>query len=183
MKAYRYKIFTLLGPLILFTACSNHKRVDLSAPSVQNTIELSDVQEDNLSFDSSELSIDEQLIQKSLYKIEEGETLMLISFKIYGDYSRWREIKKLNPKSSFKAGELINYQMPDEVFTWEPLGEQYLVRNKDTLQIISRKLYDTTRKWPELFQNNRPLLKDPDKIYVGFTIFYIPDTKRSISSE
>ncbi len=51
----------------------------------------------------------------------------------------------------------------------------YLIKRNETLQVISQNLYDTTRKWMDIYQHNKPLIKDPDKIYAGFTIYYLED--------
>lgn len=37
----------------------------------------------------------------------------------------------------------------------------------DTLSGISKKYYGTWRRYPEIFEANRPMLTHPDKIYVG----------------
>ncbi len=46
----------------------------------------------------------------------------------------------------------------------------YTVKKNDTLQKISKKFYGTTRKWPLLYQENKDLIKSPDKIYPGMVI-------------
>ena len=48
--------------------------------------------------------------------------------------------------------------------------KEYQVLKGDTLQKISKKFYGTTKKWQELFQANKDVLKSPDSIYPGQTI-------------
>jgi nucleoid-associated protein YgaU len=46
----------------------------------------------------------------------------------------------------------------------------YTIENGDTLQKISLKFYGTTRKWKMLYEENKDILKSPDKVYPGKTI-------------
>lgn len=116
----------------------------------------------------------------SNYKVESNETLMLIAFKLYGDYSRWRELASLNQGklgSNYQAlaGTTIKYYSEGAGFSWNPSGEPYLIKHHDTLGKISNKVYGTFNRWRAIWDNNRPLIKDPDKIYTGFTIYYPVD--------
>jgi LysM repeat protein len=47
---------------------------------------------------------------------------------------------------------------------------QYTIQNNDTLQKISYKFYKTTKKWRMLYEENKDVLKDPDRIKPGVTI-------------
>lgn len=113
------------------------------------------------------------------YKVEKGETLMMIAFKIYGDYGMWRELAKLNPKikSFVIAGMSLNFKAPAEKFVWNPAGEPYLIRKGDTLGVISNEKYGTPKKWKKIWENNKPLIKNPNLIFAGFTLYYIPENK------
>lgn len=48
--------------------------------------------------------------------------------------------------------------------------EMYTVQKDDTLQKISQKFYGTTKKWKMLYDENRDVLKTPDRVYPGKTI-------------
>lgn len=111
--------------------------------------------------------------EQSTYTVQKNETLMMVAFKIYGDYSKWKEIAELNGISgqSISEGQNLSYKAPLEQFTWEPEGTPYLIKEKDTLGTISNETYGTTKHWKSIWDNNRPLIKDPNKIFVGFTIF------------
>lgn len=46
----------------------------------------------------------------------------------------------------------------------------YKVKENDTLQKISKKFYGTTKKWPVIYEENKDIIKNPDKIYPGLVI-------------
>lgn len=46
----------------------------------------------------------------------------------------------------------------------------YTVKSGDTLSKIAREHYGDAGKYPLIFEANRPMLKDPDKIYPGQTL-------------
>ena len=127
-----------------------------------------------------------------LYQVQENDTLMLISWKLYGDIHRWRELEKLNGEDLLQSsGQLhigmnIRYKYPKEEFEIHVEGEPYLIVRGDTLKGISDKVYETSHYWGVLFHNNRHLIRDPNLIYAGFTIYYPSDPdqyqKRSLAS-
>ncbi len=43
----------------------------------------------------------------------------------------------------------------------------YTVQKSDTLQKISQKFYNTTKKWKKIYEYNKDILKSPDKVYPG----------------
>jgi len=49
----------------------------------------------------------------------------------------------------------------------EPEAQFYTVRSGDTLGKIAKKYYANAMKYPVIFEANKPMLKDPDKIYPG----------------
>lgn len=113
------------------------------------------------------------------YIVKKGDTLMLIAFELYGDYGRWREIRDQNPNlNSFEnltEGQVLKVIMPNEKYSFRPEGLPYLIKQRDTLQTISQDVYSTTRKWMDIYKHNKPLIKNPDIIYAGFTIYYLED--------
>ncbi len=118
------------------------------------------------------------------YIVKRGETLMMIAFKIYGDYTKWVDIKNLNPNvnhHSLSTGDALKYQVPSQKFTWQPSGDPYLIKKHDTLGKISNEKYGTYAKWRSLWENNKPLIKNPNLIFAGFTLYYIP--QRDLASE
>ena len=49
----------------------------------------------------------------------------------------------------------------------EPEVEYYEIKSGDTLSAIARKYYGDAKQYPRLFEANREVIKDPDKIYPG----------------
>lgn len=49
----------------------------------------------------------------------------------------------------------------------------YTVEKDDTLQKISKKFYDSYSKWPRIFDANRSVLKDPNRLKPG-TVIQVP---------
>jgi len=52
----------------------------------------------------------------------------------------------------------------------------HTVASGDTLSAISKTYYGTWKLYPEIFEANKPMLSDPDKIYPG-QVLRIPDIK------
>lgn len=48
-----------------------------------------------------------------------------------------------------------------------PEAQYHTVVKGDTLSAIAKKYYGDARKYPLIFEANKPMLKDPDKIYPG----------------
>ena len=46
-------------------------------------------------------------------------------------------------------------------------AREYTVEPGDTLSYIARKYYGTQFKWEKIYQANKPMMKNPDYIYVG----------------
>jgi nucleoid-associated protein YgaU len=49
----------------------------------------------------------------------------------------------------------------------EPQSQYHRVVSGDTLSKIAKQYYGDISKYPEIFEANQPMLKDPDKIYPG----------------
>jgi nucleoid-associated protein YgaU len=60
-------------------------------------------------------------------------------------------------------------QVDDQLTVEAPAPEAtyYTVQRGDTLSKIARDHYHDASKYPAIFEANRPMLKDPDKIYPG----------------
>ena len=43
----------------------------------------------------------------------------------------------------------------------------HTVEKGDTLSAIAKKVYGDANKYPQIFEANKPMLQDPDKIYPG----------------
>ena len=116
----------------------------------------------------------------STYTVKAGETLMWIAWSLYGDYSKWKQLSKLNGGSRVRAGQQIKYYPPSSPFSWRGSGSEYTILRGDTLGGISKKSYGTTRQWKAIWNNNRPLIKDPNLIFAGFMI-YLPQNAGGVA--
>lgn len=133
-------------------------------------------------------STDTSGIGDATYSVQSNETLMLIAFKLYGDYGRWKEIAslnqdKLNGSTLISSGMQLRYNTKGANFNWAPTGKEHIVKSGDTLSLISNHYYATIHKWKSIWENNKPLIKDPNKIFVGFTIFVPEQGMRDMASD
>jgi nucleoid-associated protein YgaU len=115
------------------------------------------------------------------YKVRRGDTLMKIAFEKFGDLHRWKDILNTNQgvlagNPELRAGMVLNIEGAI-VVAIEHQGEIYLIKKGDTLGLISKDVYGTPKKWKRLWENNRTLIKNPNHIYAGFNLYYIPDAK------
>jgi nucleoid-associated protein YgaU len=49
-------------------------------------------------------------------------------------------------------------------------SKEYVVQKGDTLQKISMKFYDTHNKWNRIYEANKDILPNPNRIKPGVTI-------------
>ncbi len=49
----------------------------------------------------------------------------------------------------------------------QPEARFYTVKGGDSLSKISKEMYGDPMKYPQIFEANKPMLSDPDKIYPG----------------
>lgn len=118
---------------------------------------------------------------KKIYKVQAGDTLMKIAFEVYGDVYAWRKIQKqladgrgLASVQNLTPGTEIQLDSPESVFARKQNGNPYQILTGDTLGKISNKIYGVPAHWQRLWKNNDDLIKNPNLIFAGFTI-YTPD--------
>ena len=121
------------------------------------------------------------------YKVKKGDTLMKVAFENYGDLYRWKEIYEANrgqiqDPNNIPPGTQLSLNGAGMV-TVERNGDRYLIKHGDTLGIISDGVYGTPRKWKKLWENNRQLIKDPNRIYAGFFLYYQPEGRLTHGDE
>ncbi len=129
---------------------------------------------------SSEVAVSGELKD---YKIRKGDTLMKIAYEYYGDLTRWKEIYQNNKDSisdpnQLSVGKVIRLDTSHPVAAIE--GEKYRIRTGDTLGKVSHQLYGTPQRWKELYEKNKQLIRDPNKIFVGFYLYYTPDQNSQV---
>ncbi len=114
------------------------------------------------------------------YSVRSGDSLMRIAFETYGDIYQWRKIWDLNrdrirDPNRIPAGTVLKVEKPMNPVNVVGNGEKYRIRKGDTLGSIAQEVYGSKRQWKKIYENNRQLIKDPNKIYAGFYVYYLPE--------
>ena len=117
------------------------------------------------------------------YSVQAGDTLMKIAFETYGDLYRWKDIYETNKAvisnpQALVAGTVLKLEKSVVPVTIERNGEKYLIKRGDTLGTISNDVYGTPSRWKTLWKNNKQLIRDPNKIFAGFFLYYMPEQKQ-----
>jgi nucleoid-associated protein YgaU len=113
----------------------------------------------------------------SSYTVRPGDTLMKIAFENYGDLYKWKDIYQENHDAiknpnDVPPGTVLKLDKPSVPVAIERNGDQYMIKAGDTLGTIANDVYGTKSKWKKIWNNNKQLIKDPNKIYAGFYLFY-----------
>jgi len=66
-----------------------------------------------------------------------------------------------------KVDDRLVVKTPEPAAKPEPAVVMYTVQRGDSLSKIAKAHYGDAMKYPVIFEANRPMLKDPDKIYPG----------------
>lgn len=64
----------------------------------------------------------------------------------------------------------LEYEAVDEAVESSPSMVEYKVKKDDTLQKISKKFYDSYSKWPKIYEINKDVISDPDRIKPGIVL-------------
>lgn len=103
------------------------------------------------------------------YKVKKGDTLFGIAKAQLGDGNRWPQIFVLN-RAIIKNPNVIS---PGQVLHLPPktpvgtIPRIYTVKKGDTLSGIAKALLGKDSRWPEIFNLNRAILSNPDRIIPG----------------
>jgi LysM repeat protein len=159
-----------------FTAEATPTPVEQMAPTESDPF--ADLKESESSDDLA--SLEESMAttgETATYSVKAGDTLMKIAFTIYGDVDRWKDLKewnsgKLKSVSQLSVGTKLKYETPVNSFSPEQLAHSYLIKKGDTLAGIADEVYGRKMKYRKLQNYNRRLIKNPNRIFAGFTIFY-----------
>lgn len=111
------------------------------------------------------------------YRVHRGDTLMKIAYDVYGDVYQWKRIYQANSAAisdpmKLSSGTVLRLERPATPFSPEKNGSAFLIRKGDTLGTISDDVYGTKKKWKRIWENNRSLIRDPNKIFAGFYVYY-----------
>lgn len=75
-------------------------------------------------------------------------------------------IKLGSPPVKAKAAATVG-DAPEPDGTEQPESNFYTVKSGDTLSKIAREVYGSASKYPVIFEANKPMLSNPDRIYPG----------------
>lgn len=193
-------LFYLTIILGLFASCSKFKRVT-ETKEAPKTEELSELEELGDFDESSSFKEDTPTAQteepmqelmedipmekeapvitketKAVYEVQREDTLMLISYKLYGHHREWKNIYQINKNilknpSGLRAGMQLQYY-PPQTPPQTPSGNPYLIKSGDSLSLIAGKVYGNIKLWRPIYKNNSQSISDPNLIFAGFTIYY-----------
>ena len=105
------------------------------------------------------------------YSVKVGDTYMWISYKLYGDYRRWKELKNMNRGKILREGVLLKHKGKEIQET--PKGLPHIIQEGETLSIISRSKYGTYKKWKDIWNNNRKMIINPSILFLKVLLFII----------
>lgn len=115
-----------------------------------------------------------ELGSKMAYVVVKGDTLSLISKRIYGDYSKYTELAEnsgiSNPNRIY-PGDVVYYQLTQEAvgFATEYESRDMLmvqIQKGDTLVKIASRLYGSSQHWKVLWRLNHEV-DYPDQLAAG----------------
>ncbi len=112
------------------------------------------------------------------YTVNKGDTLMKIAFEKFGDIYAWKKIYEANrdiltDPNVVPAGTVLKIEEPSAPVVIDQTGDKkHLIRQGETLGSISGEIYGTASKWKKLWEYNKQLIQDPNKIYAGFYLYY-----------
>ena len=94
---------------------------------------------------------------------------------VYGSVASEDEMRKAEQAIEAKVGKISNHievQAPlgglGGLGSWG--GGEYTVKAGDTLSKIAKEKYGDASQWKKIHQANADLIKDPDKIQVGWKL-------------
>ena len=86
-------------------------------------------------------------------------------------------VEKINDRIKIGQPQWMKDKKAEEEEEEEELGEGelptarfYTVKSGDTLGAIAKAMYGNAGKYPVIFEANKPMLSNPDKIYPGQTL-------------
>ncbi len=116
------------------------------------------------------------------YVVAAGDSLGIISAKIYGTSKKWQDIAQLNeikaPYFIF-PGDVVKFKVSTAkarnfVSGVKKSMKVVVVEKGDTLAKIAEKVYGSKDAWKKFVVYNRSKISNPNKIFVGMKIAYLP---------
>ena len=115
--------------------------------------------------------------QFTQYSVRTGDTLMKIAFETYGDVYQWRKIyednrDRIKDPNSVPSGTQLKLDQPSSAVSISRNGDKYQIQSGDTLAAIADNIYGKREKWKKIWENNKQLIKNPNRIFAGFYLYY-----------
>jgi nucleoid-associated protein YgaU len=109
------------------------------------------------------------------YKVKRDDTLSKIAEQQLGDANRWPEIFVLNrPQIRHRDRITVGQVLTLPATPLQPPPKLYKVRRGDTLSKVAEQQLGDANRWPEIFQLNRDIISDPDRIIPGQVLVILP---------
>ncbi|MDP4009875.1 MAG: LysM peptidoglycan-binding domain-containing protein [Candidatus Shapirobacteria bacterium] len=124
--------------------------------------------------------------QNKNYEVVRGDSLWKIAEKEYGDGNKWvniaKENKLTNPRVLMIGQKLIlpkndPTKIAEKQLTNTINSGEYTVERGDSLWKIAVRAYSDGNKWTEIWNSNKNLISNPNKIYKG-TKLVIPNLSK-----
>jgi len=133
-------------------------------------------------------------IKARIYIVQAGDTLEAIAGKVYGDRSQWSSLAQANreqlgrPPYILAVGEKIVIPPKEEAAKIHSVSPDatdgtYTVVSGDSLGVIARKVYGTSRRWQQLYELNRDRLSSPSALRVGQKLRIRKEPDASVDSD
>ncbi len=111
------------------------------------------------------------------YSVQGGDTLMKIAFETYGDVYQWKKIyednrDRIQDPNRIPSGTVLKLEKASSPVAIDRSGDRFQIRPGDTLGKISSEIYGTPRKWRKIYERNKTLIRDPNRIFAGFYVYY-----------
>ncbi len=115
--------------------------------------------------------------QFTQYAVQSGDTLMKIAFETYGDVYQWRKIyednrDRIKDPNRVPSGTQLKLDQPSGTVSISRNGDKYQIQSGDTLAAIADNIYGKREKWKKIWENNKQLIKNPNRIFAGFYLYY-----------
>lgn len=122
------------------------------------------------------------------YHVQSSDTLMKIAYEVYGNLYDWKKIydvnqDKIKDPNNIPAGTVLKVERPSAPISTAQNGDKYMIKEGDTLGTISYDIYGTENKWKRLWENNQQLIRDPNKIFAGFYLYYTITPEERIEAD
>ncbi len=98
--------------------------------------------------------------------LQDKEKAILAAGNIKGVEKVDDRLKVGSPPARAEAPAVVE-NAPEPDAAEAPTSQFYTVKSGDTLSKIAREFYGSANKYPVIFEANKPMLSNPDRIYPG----------------